>query len=87
MIIKVFHNCQPCIAITHDPIKNVDYGINRDRNPDSGWGEFRSTLIGAGYDKDTELTPELKKILIEDIMEYYNGEKALQKLIELDLIK
>jgi len=87
MKIKVFHNNQPCLAITHDTTQNADFGINRDRCPDSGWGEFRNTRIGCGYDKDVELTPELKKILIEDICEYFNGENAYKKLVELDLIK
>jgi len=85
MKIKVFYHNQPCLEINQE--HGGMFGVNRDRCPDTGWGEFRSTRIGAGYDKDVELTPELKKILIEDICQYYKGEQAYKKLVEFDLIK
>jgi hypothetical protein len=43
--ILVFPGNQPCLEVTtcdtEGPNFNVKYGLNRDRSPDSGWGEMR----------------------------------------------
>ncbi len=87
MKIVVFNGNQPCLEKEYDTTQRAWFGINRDRCPDSGWSEFHNTRMRCGYDKEVELTPELKKILIEDICEYYDGKRAYEKLIEFDLIK
>jgi len=87
MKIVVFYNIEPCLEVHFEERQNCNFGVHRDRHPDSGWGEFRSTRMDKEYCKEVELTPKLKKILIEDICTYYNGEQAYKKLVELDLIK
>ena len=84
--ITVFYTNQPCLEKTYNEVQKAWFGVHRDRYPDNGWGEFHSTRMGCGYDKEVELTPELKKILTEDICKFY-GEKAYDKLLEFDLIK
>ena len=87
MRILTFHGNQPCIEV-QDGIsggENTKFGLNRDRCPDTDWSEFRRTRLDTA--KEVDLTEELKKILIEDICEYYKGDKAYSKLLEFDLIK
>ena len=73
--IKTFYNIQPVIDISIEkascPNFGKEYGLNRDRNPDSGWSEWRSSLMDNS--KDTEVTPELLQILVEDLANYYGG--------------
>jgi hypothetical protein len=83
--IKIFNGNEPCIDETYVESQKCYFGLHRDRYPDRDWSEFRSTRMSEA--KEVELTDKLKKILIQDICEYYNGEKAYKKLIEFDLIK
>lgn len=86
--ILVFFNNQPVIEVEYNKVQEAWFGINRDRDPDSGWGEFRRSRI----EKDNrcewvDLTPELKRILVEDICEYCTNKKVYLKLKEFDLLK
>lgn len=86
--ILVFHTDQPVLSVIYDSSQKAWFGINRDRQPDSGWNEFRNSRIEEeNFCKWTELTPELKKILIEDICEYFTGKLAYLKLKEFNLLK
>ena len=87
MKIKVFYNVEPVLEIKDEQNcgKMAPFGLHRDRCPDAGWGEFRWGRMENA--KEVELTDKLRKILIEDICEYYSGEKTYKKLVELDLIK
>lgn len=78
--ILVFYGNQPCLNIAGKS------GLNRDRNPDNGWDELRSTAIVAA--KETELTSELKQILLEDIAYVYGNDSKqfTAKLKEFNLI-
>lgn len=78
--IQVFSKNQPCLDIVGE------YGINRDRNPDSGWGQLRKTFID--YSEEVELTDKLRVILLEDLAYVYgeNTEKFNQKLREFCFI-
>jgi len=56
-------------------------GLYRDRkNDEFKWVELNKT-------QEIELTEPLKKVLIEDICEYYTGKRAYIKLKEFDLLK
>jgi len=84
MKIKVFYGIEP---ILETKIENGrEFGLHRDRQPDSGWGEMRWTFIDERV-KEVELTPELRKILIEDICYYHKNKDVFNKLKEFDLIK
>lgn len=65
--IKVFYGNEPCI------LEKDGYGLHRDRCPDSGWCELRYGIMSNV--KEVYLTPELRKILIEDIA-YYAGQNS-----------
>jgi len=79
--ILVFPGNQPCLEIDE---KNM--GLNRDRCPDTGWGELRWTTINNA--KEQELTPKLKHILLEDIAYVYGTEskKFTEKLKKHNLL-
>jgi hypothetical protein len=85
--IIVFNGNEPLLDVIYDPVQKCDFGLHRDRHPDTDWGEFRRTRMNDGYDKEVEMTDKLKKILIEDITEYYSGEQAFEKLKQFKLIK
>lgn len=78
--IQVFYSKQPCL--------NVDegFGLNRDRNPDSGWGEVRSTNMSLS--KTVVLTPELRQTLLEDLAYVYGQNTKIfsEKLKEFEFI-
>ena len=76
--ILVFYDNQPCL--------DKSTGLNRDRNPDNGWTELRNTVLTQA--KETELTPELKQVLLEDIAYVYgnNSKQFTAKLKEFNLI-
>lgn len=75
--IMVFPGNQPCLEI----IDNM--GLNRDRQPDNSWGELRRTAMNLA--KEQEQTPELKRILHEDIAYAYghDSNKFTEKFNEL----
>lgn len=87
--IKTFYNIQPVLDIrvekTPGPNFGKEYGLNRDRCPDRDWGEYRSTSMD--LTKDTELTPELLQILVEDLANYYGENSKLfsEKLKEFGI--
>lgn len=83
--IKIFYNNQPILSIIECDITGNLYGLNRDRNPDNGWGELRKTIISQA--KEVELTDELKQILIEDLAYVYgqDSKKFSEKLKEFKL--
>jgi hypothetical protein len=85
--IIVFHGNQPCIETKYDEVQKVDFGLNRNRQPDGEWGEFRWTRLDKKYYKEVPLTPKLRKILTEDICEYYKGKEAYEKLTSFGLLK
>lgn len=83
MKIKTIYG-QPVLEIITE--KDVEFGLNRDRNPDSGWNELSiSTMERA---KEVELTDELKVTLLEDLAFAYgqNSKKFSEKLREFKLI-
>lgn len=83
MKIKVFYNIEP---ILETKIENGrEFGLHRDRQPDAGWGEMRWTFMDERV-KEVELNLEIRKILIEDICEYYSGKRGYEKLKEFGLI-
>jgi acyl-CoA-binding protein len=63
-----------------------EFGLNRDRNPDSGWNELHGTTMEKA--KEVELTDELKITLLEDLAFAYgqNSKKFNEKLREFKLI-
>ena len=87
--IKTFYGIQPVIDIriekTPGPNFGKEYGLNRDRKPDADWSEWRSSLMNNA--KDTEVTPELLQILIEDLANYYGENPKLfsNKLTEFGI--
>jgi hypothetical protein len=85
--IHVFSQNQPVLNIVTDDINNKEYGVNRDRNPDSGWGEVRKTIMTSA--KEVELTEELRMILIEDLAFVYGSDskKFTEKLKEFGLLE
>jgi hypothetical protein len=90
--IKVFHRNQPCLDITESDMKigpNVGkkYGLNRDRNPDRDWSELRRSCMSACL--EVEETPELRKILLEDLAYTYGSDTSIfsSKLIEFGFFK
>lgn len=84
--IIVFYGDQPVLEAKFEEAQQAYFGVNRDRDPDNGWSEFRNSRMDQEYCTRVPLTPELKKILIEDICEYYKGRKAYIKLMEFGLI-
>lgn len=79
MKIKVFYRIEPCLK------EDNGFGLHRDRTPDAGWGELRNTIISEA--KEVEMTPELKKILIEDVAYWTgsNSEKFSEIMTKLEL--
>jgi len=84
MKIKVFYGIEPIIETKIE--NGREFGLHRDRQPDSGWGEMRWTFMDERV-KEVELTSELCKILIEDICYYHKNKDVFNKLKEYDLIK
>lgn len=90
--ILVLYGYQPIVKLVWDPQQQAYFGSNRDRNPDSGWGEWRNTRVGEddGSCKRiqlNEMTPQLIKILIEDICDYFDNKQVVEKLIEFGIVK
>jgi hypothetical protein len=84
MKIRVFYGIEPIIETKVE--NGREFGLHRDRQPDAGWGEMRWTFIDERV-KEVELTPELRKILVEDICVSMPDHKVYGKLKEFDLIK
>ena len=84
MKIKVFYGIEPIIEIKVDDGK--EFGLHRDRKPDAGWGELRWSLMDERV-KEVELTPELIKILVEDICVSLPDHRIYEKLKEFNLLK
>lgn len=84
MKLFVFYGRQPCLEIKEE--KYGRFGVNRDRQPDSGWGEMHSTTME--YAKEIEMTDELKITLLEDLAYAYgsNSKKFREKLIEFKFV-
>ena len=89
----VFHHNQVALDIivesgSHQSSSNhkVQFGLNRDRQPDSSWNELRNTRLDQAV--ELELTPELKQVLLEDLAYAYgqDSEKFTEKLKEFKLI-
>lgn len=85
--VKVIYGNEPILEVKKDMSAGemVDFGLHRDRQPDSGWSELRWTRINELV-KEVELTPELCKILIEDICYCYDNKHIFNKLKEYELI-
>lgn len=71
-----------------EPILHTDgiFGMHRDRIPDAGWSELRSSRL-EGKVEDLPATPELLQILLEDLAYAYgeNSTKFIEKLREFNL--
>lgn len=90
MKIFVFYNNQPCLDINQCETEGVNYmasyGLNRDRNPDTDWGELRRTRLTEA--KEVELDERLRLILLEDLAFAFGNDskKFRNKLYEFKLI-
>lgn len=76
---------QPILETTIDGTSNIQFGLSRDRNPDSGWGTLSNTRILDNKSIEwVEFTPELRGILLEDIAYVYGqySKKFSEKMIE-----
>ena len=86
----VFYGNEPCLDITicssKGPNFNKKYGLHRDRLPDAGWGELRSSLLSGA--KVVAETPELRQLLLEDLAFAYGRDtkKFAEKLTEFKFI-
>ena len=85
MKVKVFYANEPVLEVKTETNGKL-YGLHRDRNPDAGWGELRWSLMDERV-KEVELTPELRKILVEDICTSFPDHRVYDKLKEFDLLK
>lgn len=90
--ILVLPGNQPVVKLVWDVTQQAYFGSNRDRYPDSGWGKWRNTRVGEedGRCKRiqlNEMTPQLIKILIEDICDYFDNKQVVEKLIEFGIVK
>lgn len=87
--ILVLPGNQPIVKLVWDEQQQSYFGSNRDRDPDSGWGQWRNTRVGEedGRCKRIQLTPQLTKILIEDICGYFDNKQVVEKLIEFGIVK
>lgn len=86
--IKAVYGRQPIFEIVKGISAGVevDFGIARDRNPDTGWGEFSQyNLELSNKIEEVLFDDNMKKILLEDICAYY-GKNAYKKLKEFDLL-
>lgn len=86
--IKTFYGNQPVINIrkeTEGVNFGKEFGLNRDRLSDANWSEWRITNMNQS--RDTELTPELLQILVEDLANYYgeNSKRFSEKLKEFGI--
>lgn len=68
------------------PNYGVLFAVNRDRQPDNGWGELHNSRLETAV--EMELTPELKQLLLEDLAFAYgqDSKKFIEKLEEFDLL-
>ena len=85
MKIKVFYTNEPVLE-TKVESNGLTYGLHRDRQPDTGWGELSWSVMD-GRVTEVDLTDELHKILVEDICNYFPNHKIYYKLKELGLLK
>lgn len=62
--------------------------LSRDRYPDKGWGELRHTSDLSDSISEVPLTPELSRILLEDLAYAFGSDsnQFYKKMIEFDLI-
>lgn len=68
--------------------ETTDFGLIRDRQPDNGWGELQRVNIRSPTIKETELTNELKMILLEDLAYAFgqDSKKFTDKLKDFKII-
>lgn len=68
--------------------KETDFGTFRDRLPDRDWSELQRTNMELNKIEDSELTPELKLILLGDLAYMYGSDtvKFEEKLKEFNLL-
>ncbi len=85
MKVKVFYTNEPVLEVKTETNGKL-YGLHRDRHPDAGWGELRWTFMDERV-KEVELTPELRKTLVEDICVSLPDHRIYDKLKEFDLLK
>ena len=69
--------------------KKVDFGLYRDRNPDSGWGQMIQVNLNTdkGID-EVRLNRANKLMLLQDLAYAFgsNTEKFTNKLLEFELV-
>ena len=90
MKIKAVYGIQPILDI-QDGIsagKTVPFGLNRDRTPDNGWSELRSTNMASDTIKEVPLDAKMKLILLQDLAYAYgqDSEKFAAKLVKFGLM-
>ena len=87
----VFYGNQPVLEIKTETQSGANfgnkYGLNRDRLPDSGWGELQWTILTEA--EELEETPKLRQLLLEELAYAYgnNTNKFREKLIEFKFIQ
>lgn len=84
--IKVFHRTHSLLEVIMKNASNREYGVNRNRDPDAGWGEVVQTDMD--YCQELDMTPELKLTLLEDLAYVYgsNTKKFRSKLKQFKLV-
>ena len=77
------YGTQPILEVDNDGM-----GLNRDRQPDSGWGELRRTRMGVTQVKEIDLTQEMKQILLEDLAFAFGdrSDKFMERVLHFELL-
>lgn len=87
MLVQFLNNKKPILHIDDD-----GFGLNRDRNPDNGWGQLVRTRLDStkitNIDISLVMNIEYKIILLEDLAYVYgnNTNQFRNKLIEFGLV-
>ena len=90
MKIKAVYGIQPILDV-QDGIsagKTVPFRLNRDRIPDNGWPQLRSTNMSSDVIKEVPLNAKMKLILLQDLAYTYgqNSDKFTAKLVKFGLM-
>lgn len=85
--IFVINKTRPILDIHMAKHDNFPMGLNRDRQPDAGWGELRRSNMSLDIVEEVELTEELLITLIEDLAYVYgkDTDNFSKKLKEFNL--
>jgi len=86
MIIKVFSENQPIISEEWNEQQKCYFGLNRDRYPDNGWGEFRKTRMEPWSESNTMGYKEVELDFEEASREVGYGYEQIEYIEELKQI-